>query len=39
MQTVPLNSQAFQIKYVSMDDILLKTAASLNISIGNDEIL
>jgi 6-phosphofructokinase len=39
MQTVPLNSQAFQIKYVPMDDILLKTASSLNISIGNDEIL
>lgn len=39
MKTIPLSDAAFQIKNVSMDDIILKTASSLNISVGNDEIL
>jgi 6-phosphofructokinase len=39
MKSIPLSNTDFQIQNVPEDDIILKTASSLNISVGNNEIL
>jgi 6-phosphofructokinase 1 len=38
MEAIPMKDSIPQIKNVPFDDIILKSASSLNISVGNDEI-